>query len=442
MVRGNTQFLGSRGTTAVLVAIAITVLFIACNLAVYGWPGASTLRTVWRSILGLHANNSDSWMPMLAALEHFKNRGGGIYNELFFNQGIKFQYSPSSLLPLMALENVATLSYEFLNDINAVLSALTSVAVAVFAYLASGKIAGYAPDRRLRYLLAIYCGAASVLYFPYAHALAVGQLQVWINLLFAAAGIFYLLDKKAAAGVFIGLIVILKPQFALFAVWGLVRGEYRFLVAFAITALIFQLISLAIFGLDDHLDYLRALSFISRHGEAYFPNQSVNGMLSRLVGNDPEWDNHTFAAYHPVVHIGTLLTSGALVISALVFPKTSDRPLDTLAFLVAGLIFTMASPIAWEHHYGVLPPLLILLLVMSMAGWLRPVEWVLLGACYFLTTFFAKSLFHIGGSLTLTLIQPYFFYSVVGLLFATWRIALRHERKLWLPGLARLMPSN
>ena len=38
--------------------------------------------------------------------------------------------------------------------------------------------------------------------------------------------------------------------------------------------------------LGYHIDYLRVLSYMAERGEAYFPNQSVNGLLNRLMSID------------------------------------------------------------------------------------------------------------------------------------------------------------
>jgi hypothetical protein len=121
-------------------------------------------------------------------------------------------------------------------------------------------------------------------------------------------------------------------------------------------------VSLARFGLRDHLQYLQVLRFISRVGESYWANQSVNGLLNRLLENgDPYGTN--FAPYHPIVYVSTLVSS--LVMLALAFwPRGRNRrwangAIDLSVILVAA---TIASPVVWHHHYGVFLPVMAVVL--------------------------------------------------------------------------------
>jgi hypothetical protein len=103
----------------------------------------------------------------------------------------------------------------------------------------------------------------------------------------------------------------------------------------------------------------RVLSFIGQRGEAFYANQSVNGLLNRLVGNGPvlEWQRDQFAPYDPVVRWLTLLLAVLLMLVALWYRRVvrSSMPeCDAAAFLIA---VTAGAPIAWEHHYGVLLPI-------------------------------------------------------------------------------------
>jgi hypothetical protein len=111
------------------------------------------------------------------------------------------------------------------------------------------------------------------------------------------------------------------------------------------------------YGLQNHLEYFKVLRFIARHGEAYWPNQSVNGLLNRLLDNgDPlRFDRYSFPPYHAIVYFGTLLSSLAIIVIAL-WP-TRGRPVDPLDLAIALLGATLAAPVAWEHHFGILLPI-------------------------------------------------------------------------------------
>src|SRR5690606_38962435 len=135
-------------------------------------------------------------------------------------------------------------------------------------------------------------------------------------------------------------------------------------VAFALVALPAGILSLGIFGLAEHLDYLSVLSYISRHGEVYWPNQSMNGLLNRLLVdvNPLKWSYTDFAPFHPVVYFGTLVSSIALLVLALGYrPRWARPPSDAVApeakrtesglgLCTAVMVLTIAAAVAWEHH--------------------------------------------------------------------------------------------
>jgi RsiW-degrading membrane proteinase PrsW (M82 family) len=168
----------------------------------------------------------------------------------------------------------------------------------------------------------------------------------------------------------------MKPQFALLLLWGALRGQWRFTAWFAGAGLVFATLSVAIFGVDNHLDYLRLLSYLSRHGESLILNQSFNGLLHRLLHNGAvvfedyarlgpgEW----VPPYNLWVHVGTLASTLVIVGFAL-FWRRREHMHDSLGdLMIAALSFTIASPIAWTHHYGVLLPMFAVALPAVLAS--------------------------------------------------------------------------
>ena len=148
------------------------------------------------------------------------------------------------------------------------------------------------------------------------------------------------------------------------ALWGVLRGERRFAVAAAISGATLLGVSLLRFGWEHHVDYLTVVSHVSRLGEAYWPNQTPNGFLHRLLlnGVSAHWDPHVYPPYHAGVYVGTLAASAALLLMALFWPVAGPARGGAFDLGAMALAATIASPIAWEHHYGVLLPLFALLL--------------------------------------------------------------------------------
>ncbi|HET9644209.1 MAG TPA: glycosyltransferase family 87 protein [Burkholderiaceae bacterium] len=230
--------------------------------------------------------------------------------------------------------------------------------VAVFGKLTSTfmcRVSGDAGRREHMSVLAagILAALSVLLFYPAMKAFSLGQVQAWLNAWFVVACWCWFSGRRELAGLFVGAILLFKPQFALFFFWGLLRREWRFVFGMALVVIPGELVALRLFGLSTHLDYLAALRFLSHVGEAFYPNQSINGVLNRVLGNGEalRWQVQGFPPYSPSVYLGTVLSSIVLIGSSLFFRFRSGS-VGFVDFLIAGLSFTMASPIAWEHHYG------------------------------------------------------------------------------------------
>ena len=324
--------------------------------------------------------SDDSWGAMKDALTHFyKKPGVPVYSEVFFKNGSRFQYPPSSLFALMALElagedNVRTKEdmpdspYPFVNDVIGWLFILMSFASAA-ALLEIGLAARFGDEARsFRALRIITVACLTLTFYPVVKAYTLGQIQVWINGFLALALLLWALGRKAGSGALIGAVCLLKPHYGLFVVWAALRGEWRLLFGCLIVASAGLAAAAAVFGVANHLDYLRVLSFLSERGEVYYPNHSINGLLNRLMALKApqdfvilEFDAGKFAPYTPLVYWGTVASSALILGAALLHRRKNYGSDGLLDFATMALSLTMASPIAWEHHYGILLPIFALL---------------------------------------------------------------------------------
>lgn len=331
-------------------------------------PSDLNYALTWVRSLWNPGEADDSWEPMRSALGWFEQHADGrLYEHIFFAERIKFQYPPTSLLPLHTLSQWGiTPPNDVLNWINFWMVLVNILAVGALAFTLAARSPEHAP-RRWQFGVASAFGA--LLFCPLLKAFDLGQVQVWINALFALAAVAWLLGHKRSAGALIGLICLLKPQFVMFMVWGLLRREWRFLAGWGLVAAAGGVASLAVFGMQNHLDYLAVLRTLSRTGEAFIDNQSVNGVLNRLLGTDQTpalWKAHEFPLFNPLVYVGTLVTSVGLIGAALLVPLRGKGASGLLDFLGAALSFTIASPIAWEHHYGILPVIYIAMMFVLL----------------------------------------------------------------------------
>ena len=88
--------LSSRAITLAIMALAVVAAF-ALALPAWSSGGHSIIRLLhWWLVT---VDGDDSWKPMRAAYLWFKQGDGTpIYQHVFFQEHIKFQYPPSSLL--------------------------------------------------------------------------------------------------------------------------------------------------------------------------------------------------------------------------------------------------------------------------------------------------------------------------------------------------------
>jgi hypothetical protein len=178
--------------------------------------------------------------------------------------------------------------------------------------------------------------------------------------------------------VLVGLTALIKPHYGVLLLWASLHRVWGFVLACAATLAVGLAASVAVYGLANHLDYANVLSFLSKHGEAYFPNQSVNGILNRLAGiTQPELYVNLdlpagkFPPFTPWIYGATLLSSLGLLVVGLWPRGHNDQSGKARDFAVMVLCATMASPIAWEHHYAVTLPLLAMVLPAAVHRWSR-----------------------------------------------------------------------
>ncbi|MGJ7491006.1 glycosyltransferase family 87 protein [Variovorax sp. ZT4R33] len=351
------------------------------------------LRTLLRPYAG-----DDSWMPMLRASAQFAAHPDvPFYQAIFFEQHVKFQYPLTALLFIDLPLAWFPLSGDQLVVIYKVLSRLCVPAIAlVFMKLFIGASQLHAPagERapalmpKSTAMLFVLCLVSTALFYPIARSEHHGQIQTAMTLAAGLALLAWQRDQPRLSGFLVALCCIIKPQWALVVVWALVRRQWKFAIAATLTGAAFLAVSVAVYGLRNNLDYLTVVSFLGKHGESYFINQSVNGLMNRLLFNGANlfgrglvWSGTDFPPYHPTVYVATLASS-ALILALAMFWRLRKAP-SAVDLALIMLSLTIASPIAWEHHYGVLFPIFALvfpaaLQVRPWGRWTEPSLWLAL----------------------------------------------------------------
>jgi hypothetical protein len=225
---------------------------------------------------------------MKEALKYIEPGNKESLYSIFFDRKIKFQYPPTSLLFLYLLEAFGLLKAPILNAISWIFLGVMIFFVIQIFDLSLKKnfgsdIKDFSRVNTITRTIIIIC--LSITFHPVVKAYSIGQIQAWLNSMFAVAFWGWLSGKEKLAGGLIGTMLLIKPQYFIIALWSFLRKKWVFASTISIVTLSGLLTSIWLIGIDNHIDYLQVLSFISRRGESYYPNQSVNGLLNRLLFN-------------------------------------------------------------------------------------------------------------------------------------------------------------
>jgi len=381
-----------------------------------------------RSVLG-GQSMIDSWLPMGNALQVWRSPAGqDIYAKVFFAPGDAYQYPPAALFFAMMLDAkpapVPTPLETFTLYAALAVVALSTAYVFERMMTLRGFELGSPRQRALRW---IFVAALSLTFYPVVRAFELGQAQLWIDALFAAALAAWLARRPALSGVLVGAICLLKPQLSLLLVWGIIRKQWSFAGAIAAFCAVTFGVALIYFGLQNHLSYLKVLSVLSQHGESVYPNQSVNGLLGRLMSlQDPESFNNlkwreSLPPYHPLIYWGTMISSILILLPALLWRSEGNLIQRTLDLCTMALSATIASPIAWNHHYGVVFPIFAVALISAWGRW---VTVGMIGISYVVASHFLPFTGEFARS-KLNFVQSYLFFAMLLLLAVLYELRTR-----------------
>jgi alpha-1,2-mannosyltransferase len=197
--------------------------------------------------------------------------------------------------------------------------------------------------------------AAVLFCYPLLKGYSLGNAQTYLSFEFALMLLLWDRGQEAAGGMVGALLAFVKPQYVLLLIWMVVRKRWNATIAFLATSLVLVVVSTLIFGWHNNLDYIHVLAGLSKKAQSHFANQSMFGTLNRAIGNG-ENISYTPLLYTPFVkwiYLTTVATALVLLGTVLLFPW--GRLLGTAGDLGAiGIVSVAASPMAWEHHYGII----------------------------------------------------------------------------------------
>ncbi len=186
------------------------------------------------------------------------------------------------------------------------------------------------------------------------HTLTLGQVYILLLFLTAAGWIFLQKEKYILAGIAIGLVVAIKPNFAIWILFLFVAGYYKTTITSVITCLVVSIIPVITYGTEVYSQWLEASS-TPRETLIMPGNNSILGLTARFGDS---WVG---------VVLSILLVFVLLALTRREITKDMEKFEQASALgLIASLL---ASPISWTGY-----TLLLLPIFFSLRQWTFPVK--------------------------------------------------------------------
>lgn len=367
-LKNNTSLKIANITLAIILIISITFSLYAGFSNRVGVKETDDILFLLRQNLSTISSGVDSWYPMLEAFKsHEASPEKLIYENVFFEKKIKFQYPLSSLLVFElanALKiNLASVTYGLNMLCLASCLLIPLLLYKIYTVQFESRRENQVISKTNRLFIFLMCILVTLFSYPLQFSVYIGQVQAIITCMVALIMLCFHLNKLKFVGVLIGICAAIKPHLGILLIWAALRRQWNVVISAFITLCILYGFSIYIYGFENVIEYQKVLVFLTEHGESYSRNQSINGLVNRALmnGNNLEWLGNFFPSFNPYVYKSTLLSS-LFFLSIAVFWRYKSKPsIDDLGIVL--VCITMASPIAWEHHYAILLPILISLLV-------------------------------------------------------------------------------
>jgi alpha-1,2-mannosyltransferase len=356
---------------------------------------------------------TDSWTPMLGSVDSFlKNPGLPIYQAKLYDTLI---YPLTSILPLLwmrkaGISDAACFRILMLASWLAV-CAVVGVAVTVAAAVVKRANGG----EKLSVRAGLSTAFAAFFFMPITLAFSLGQAQIFLDLFFALLVLFWVQKKERAAGVMMACLAMVKPQFGLLVLWSALRRRWNALISGLITLAVGGALSVLAFGVRNNLDYAGVMSGLSRKAQSHYGNQSMFGLLNRAIfnGENITYHPYVYPPFVPWVYYVTLATTAVLVLFALAYPWR-ERAGSMADLGTVGVVCVIATPMAWEHHYGVTLTLFVWLWFGVYRAGFGRVVWI--AAAWIMIADFLSPLNAVSNIPGLNVLQTYMYFGALVLI--------------------------
>lgn len=236
-------------------------------------------------------------------------------------------------------------------------------------------------------------------------------------------------------GALLALAIQLKISPVIILPWLVLRRKWAALASVIVASAVLLAVSVHFAGWDNHVRYVRnVMPFVST-GDAFFPNQSLTGLVRRAA----EVELFRFDLAPAEMRIALMakalsaLALGAAYLALLFWTRRAESaPRLAAEFMLLVAAGLAASPLSWEHHYTMAFPLWVLLWA-GARHWLDGADrWIALGlgavAALLCTAYFPAEL--LGHRPWLRHLSSYQLYALVPAVAALAMIHARDRRKV------------
>lgn len=239
--------------------------------------------------------------------------------------------------------------------------------------LLAASLALFLAGRRGSLLVTASCVLVAGAFHPVWHHLKIGQSSLLVLFLLALTMRLLLRGRDVGAGIALAGAILLKLTPGILLVFLAARRRWRALASAAAAMLVLSLLSGLVAGVEPQATYFGEMVPLLGAGTAFYPNQSLNGLITRLLGlgDYRKADLSLDLAAPRILGLAGGLVVVALSLAAVVRRRRDGSPEaieDGFAVLI--LASLMASPISWEHHY----------VIALLPGWILIRRWGVTGS--------------------------------------------------------------
>lgn len=298
-------------------------------------------------------------LPTFQAAAAAQARGENPYDHAVLVRNVTVPHDHFNIYPYvytpalaMVLRPVAFLP---LHHLQVLWLLMLSLATAVFIALAlsllcepsfaGSMVAAWMNDRTPFQKMAL--AIALFLLMPFYTSFMHGQVEAATALGVTASLLILARRNPVLAGILFGSVLVVKHAAVVLVLYFVIRGEWRFIVAALVSALVFVLVSMAIVGIGPWMDFIHFVRTLDATRSASLNlsvdtgyNLSLPGLLARLG-----WISSDSAMKLWPLCFMSLLAAGTLALRK----RLADNA-PALVFTFYALTSSLIMPFMWSHH--------------------------------------------------------------------------------------------